>query len=687
MLVGWIDPYRSSWVRRSSWGTTLPGSMIDRLTPRVAVNMAGMDSALEQLAAAHGVATWYRDARRQRVDVDAQVVRRVLGLLGVSTDNPAEVSDALAATRAPTLPGTVVLRSGQRRDISEPGVLADEQGTELPVTDEIPPDLAPGWYSLTSGDQHTTVLVAPPALPEPPRTWGWMLQLYALRSANSWGLGDLGDLREFITWTATTHGCGAVLVNPLHAVTPTHPVQASPYSPSSRRFVNPLYLRITEIPAYHRADPAVRAQVDGLRISPEGERIDYDGAWRAKAAALTLLWQSEGAPRPAMSDGLRDFATFCALAQRHGPRWSQWAAELRHPATASADPQQVAFHAWVQQQCAQQLAATRDAARAMAIGVVHDLAVGVDPDGADAWALQDVLATGVTVGAPPDTFNQKGQDWGLPPWRPDRLAATGYAAYRDMLRAVLAHADGLRIDHVPGLWRLWWVPPGASPDEGTYVRYDAQVMLAALALEAHRAGAVVIGEDLGTVEPEVTETLAAQRMLGCAVLWFARDEDVPGTPLLAPRRWPARAAASISTHDLPTALGFLRGEHVRARAELGLLNDETAEWAQARAERAELTALLRAEGLLSADREEHSEEQIVVAMHALLARTPCRLLLASPYDVVGETRQPNLPGTVDQYPNWRLPLPMTLEQLQRDPRVQQVVGALRPADSRIDGSV
>ncbi|MGH3929427.1 MAG: 4-alpha-glucanotransferase, partial [Pseudonocardiaceae bacterium] len=343
-------------------------------------------------------------------------------------------------------------------------------------------------------------------------------------------------------------------------------------------------------------------------------------------------------------------------------------------ASASADPQRVAFHAWVQQQCAEQLASAHDAARGMAIGVVHDLAVGVDPEGADAWALQDVLATGVSIGAPPDAFSQHGQDWGLPPWRPDRLAATGYAAYRDMLRAVLAHADGLRIDHVAGLWRLWWVPPGATPDQGTYVHYDAQAMLAALALEASRAGAVVIGEDLGTVEPEVTETLAAQQMLGCAVLWFARDEQRPGWPLLAPRRWPERAAASISTHDLPTAAGFLRGEQIRVRAELGLLLDETAERAQARADRAELIALLRAEGLLDA---EHDEDDVVVAMHALLARTPCRLLLASPYDAIGEIRQPNLPGTIDEYPNWRLPLPLTLEELQRDPRVQRVVDALR----------
>ncbi|MDQ4104564.1 MAG: 4-alpha-glucanotransferase [Actinomycetota bacterium] len=636
-----------------------------------------MDTALEELAAAHGVATWYRDAQRRRVDVDTEVVRRVLALLGVSADTPAQVRDALTAAKQPGLLATVAVRQGQCREIPMPGVLTDEWGAHTPVSGTLPVDLAPGWYSLASGDQHTTVLVAPPTVPESPRTWGWMLQLYALRSGKSWGIGDLADLREFIGWTATEHGSGAVLVNPLHAVTPTCPVQPSPYSPSSRRFVNPLYLSITDIGAYRGGDPALRAEVDALRVDTGVERIDYDAVWQSKRAALELLWRANGAPWPTMSEGLSDFATFCALAERYGPRWSRWPSELRHPSTASADPQRVAFHAWVQQQCAEQLAATRNAAHEMAIGVVHDLAVGVDPEGADGWALQDVLAIGVTVGAPPDTFNQQGQDWGLPPWRPDRLAATGYAAYRDMLRAVLAHADGLRIDHVAGLWRVWWVPPGASPDRGTYVNYDATVMLAALALEAHRAGAVVIGEDLGTVEPEVTKTLAQQQMLGSAVLWFARDEQAPDQPLLAPQHWPQCAAASISTHDLPTATGFLRGEHVRARAALKLLNDEAAEWAQAEVERAELISLLRAEGLLGAEAED--EDDIVTAMHALLARTPCRLILVSPYDVVGEIRQPNLPGTVDEYPNWRLPLPVTLEQLQHDPRVRRTVADLRTA--------
>ncbi len=633
-----------------------------------------MDPVLEELAAAYGVATWYRDGQRRRVDVDPGVVRRVLALLDVSADTPAQVRDALAAARKPRLPSTVVLHQGQSRRIEDAGVLRDELGNDIPVSGALPADLAPGCYSLTSGDRHITVLVAPPALPEPPRTWGWMLQLYALHSARSWGLGDLADLREFVAWTATSHDGGVVLVNPLHAVTPTVPIQPSPYYPSSRRFISPLYLSVADIGAYRRGDPALRAEVDALRVGSGGERIDYDAVWRAKRTALELLWRSDGAPCPVLPDGLRDFATFCALAERHGPRWSRWPIELRHPATASADPKRVAFHAWVQRQCDEQLAAARAPARGMAIGLVHDLAVGVDPRGADAWALQDLLATGVTIGAPPDAFSQQGQDWGLPPWRPDRLAATGYAAYRDMLRAVLAHADGLRIDHVAGLWRLWWVPPGASPDQGTYVHYDGEAMLAALALEAHRAGAVVVGEDLGTVEPEVTEALAAQRMLGCAVLWFARDEQAPSKPLLAPQRWAEHAAASISTHDLPTAVGFLRGEHVRVRAGLGLLDDEAAEWARARAQRAELVGLLRAEGLLG---DGETEDDIVVAMHALLARTPCRLLLASPYDVVGEVRQPNLPGTVTEYPNWRLPLPVTLEELQRDPRVRRTIEVLR----------
>lgn len=647
-------------------------------------------SELDRLAAVHGVATSYRDGERTLIRIDPEVVVRVLGLFDVDATSPAAIADALAAAdrraAAGRLPGTIAVRTDRGRPLPVPGTLVDEAGGRREVT-ELPAGLEPGWYRLETGEQTVTVVVAPPALAEPDRAWGWMLQLYALHSAGSWGIGDLGDLRRFTEWTGSAHGAGAVLLNPLHAITPVPPVQPSPYTPSSRRFGTPLALRITDLDAYRDADPATRAEVDALRPETVGDRIAHDRVWAAKRSALELLWRSAGRPEPAGAGAdLWEFATYCALAERYGGRWTLWPADLRSPsapgvARARADlAPRVAFHAWVQQQVQQQLTGVRDAARAVGVRVVHDLAVGCDPEGADGWALQDVLAMGVRVGAPPDAFSQQGQDWGLPPWRPDRLAETGYAAYRDLLRALLRQADGLRIDHVAGLWRLWWVPPGSSADRGTYVHYDAEVMLAVLTLEAHRAGAMVIGEDLGTVEPEVTEGLAERRMLGSSVLWFTRDLDAPGEPLLPPGRWPVDSVATISTHDLPTAAGFLAAEHVRARAELGLLDDVAAEEAIAAANRAELVALLRAEGFV-ADGPEPPDEELVVALHAALAGSRSRLALVSPYDVLGELRQPNLPGTVDQYPNWRLPLPVSLEELRDDARVQRVVELFRRSRS------
>jgi 4-alpha-glucanotransferase len=239
---------------------------------------------------------------------------------------------------------------------------------------------------------------------------------------------------------------------------------------------------------------------------------------------------------------------------------------------------------------------------------------------------------------------------------------------------VLAHADGIRVDHVMGLWRLWWIPPGHPPSEGTYVHYDAKAMLGVLALEAHRASAIVVGEDLGTVSDEVRTTLRERGVLGSAVLWFERDRDAPGEPLLAPARWPAGAMASISTHDLPTAAGMLRGEHVRVRAELGLLADPDAERARAAADREELLAQLAAHGLLP----EH-EADLVVALHRLLATADSRLLLTSPQDALGEVRQPNLPGTIDEYPNWRIPLPVSVDELLKHPTVLRAISSLREA--------
>ncbi|MEU7532025.1 4-alpha-glucanotransferase [Saccharothrix sp. NPDC042600] len=638
-----------------------------------------MDDQLAALADAHGVATWYEDAEQKRADVDPDVVVAVLAQLGVDASTPEAVRAALDAPRP--APRTVVLREGDRLD--EPGTLTLEDGGTLDLP-AVPPS---GYHRL--GDR--TVIVAPRALPPVPKTWGWMLQLYAMRSDESWGMGDFADLATIARRSAAELGAGVLLVNPVQAVSPTVPVERSPYSPSSRRYANPLYLRIADTDAYRRADDETRRRVDALRPDNDTDLIDYDAVWTAKKAALELLWESLSHPDGRMTPGggsagmsypnatmetgaggreLRDFARFCALAEKHGPDWRTWPEQDRDPATAQADPDRVAFHAWLQHLCEAQLATAREAAGGMAVGIVHDLPVGVHPGGADTWAVRDAFAPDVRVGAPPDAFSQLGQDWNLPPWRPDRLAEQGYEPFRAVLRSVLRHGDGIRIDHVAGLWRLWWIPPGEPPKRGTYVRYDADAMLAVLTLEAHRAGAVVVGEDLGTVEPKVTEQLHAHGMLSSAVLWFQRDYKQPGHPLKPPHTWTPTAMASVSTHDLPTAAGFLRAEHVRVRAELGPFEgDVEGEYRAAATERAELEELLKREGVPADD--------LVTALHALLAKAPSLLLLTSPQDALGEVRQPNLPGTVDQYPNWRIPLPVRVAGLFTDARVLRVAEVLR----------
>jgi 4-alpha-glucanotransferase len=640
-----------------------------------------MDADLVTLAEAYGVATWYEDWHRQRREVAAESVIGVLALLGVDASTPEAVARALdqvhTARRLATLPGTLVLRRGAGRTLAEPGTIVLEDGTSRNVT-EIPPDLPLGWHRLSTGRQDVTLVVVPDRLPEPPQTWGWMVQLYALHSADSWGIGDLGDLRMFLQHS---HGAGLVLLNPLHAVTPTLPVSTSPYSPSSRRFANPLYLRIADTDAYRQADPALRERVDALRPVPtEDGLIDYSAVWQAKRAALELLRPYAGDLDLEGDPGLTDFATFCALAEEHGPNWHEWPEVLRRPdapaVRAARTGERVAFHVWVQRLLDAQLEAATAAARdaAMPVGIVHDLAVGIDPSGADGWLLQDVLAAGVHAGAPPDAFNQFGQDWGLAAWRPDALDATGYAAYRDMLRRTFRRAGGLRVDHVAGLWRLWWVPPGMGPAEGTYVHYNPEAMLGILALEAERAGAVVVGEDLGTVLPVVTEGLEQRNMLGSAVLWFTRDWEEPEQPFRPAADYPRNALASISTHDLPTAGGFLTGEHVRVRADLGqLAGSLEEEVATAARDRASLLERLAEEGLISAA---SSDEEIIVAMHAFLARTPCRFIAGSLYDVLGELAQPNLPGTTDEYPNWRMPLRSSVENIADDPRLRRIAAVL-----------
>jgi 4-alpha-glucanotransferase len=470
--------------------------------------------------------------------------------------------------------------------------------------------------------------------------------------------------------------------------------------PTSRRFVSPLYLRVEAIPefAYLRKRGRVRRLRDDVQKHAASlDAIDRDSAWAAKRAALKLVYS---VPRTAGRDlayaafcaregsALDDFATWCALAEKYGGDWREWPESLRHPGAdgiakfVDKHSAAVDFHRWLQWQLDEQLAAAQSQAvsAGMSLGILHDLAVGVHPNGADSWALQDALALGVTAGAPPDEFNQLGQDWSQPPWRPDRLEEQEYQPFRALIRTVLRHAGGVRIDHIIGLFRLWWIPRGESPTEGTYVRYNHEAMIGIVALEAHRAAALVVGEDLGTVEPWVRDYLRAHGVLGTSILWFELDRDGAGGPLPA-ERWREYCLSSVTTHDLPPTAGYLAGEHVRLRASLGLLTrpvDE--ELAAAEAERAAWIGELRRVGLLS---KHADEEQTVLALYQYLGRTPSRLLGLALTDAVGDRRTQNQPGTTDEYPNWRVPLsgpdgqPVMLEDVFSDPRAITLAEAMR----------
>ncbi len=684
-----------------------------------AEDLPGAD--LSRLAELHGVATSYRPSPDRTVAATATALTLALAALDVDTSTPAAVADALAARQRELserlLPPTVVcwgeaepealtaLPAGTRLHIET------EQGETRAAADRLPPGVH--RLTVTAPDGRTAsshLVVAPPRLPTPTaRSYGFLVQLYSLLSRRSWGMGDLGDLAELAAWSGRALGAGFVQVNPLHAAVPGAPTDPSPYRPSSRRFPDPVYLRVEDVPefAYVEDRERVRTLLERagrLReaVLDKGALIDRDAVWEAKREALELVREVPLGPgrRAAYADflaregqALEDHATWCALAEVHGSDWQRWPEGLRDPRspeTARARAElmdRVDFHCRLAWLTDAQLTAAQRAAReaGMPVGIVHDLAVGVHPGGADAWAQQAYFAAGMSVGAPPDAFNARGQDWGLPPWRPDRLAESGYAPYRRLLRALFGYAGALRIDHVMGLFRLWWVPQGHLPTDGTYVRYDAEAMLAILVLEAARAGAVVIGEDLGTVEPGVREVLRERGVLGTSVLWFERDWEGDGRPL-PPESWRADCLATATTHDLPPTAARLTGEHVELRDGLGLLTRPLEEErAEAAADTGEWLGLLSRLGLLrgSGGHCASEEEAEIQAVHRFLLRTEARMVGVWLPDTVGDRRPQNLPGTWDQYPNWRLPVadadgrPVTLEGLAESARLHALVEVLR----------
>lgn len=545
-----------------------------------------------------------------------------------------------------------------------------EDGAEITVLERLPSDLPHGYHRLTEqASGRSKRLIVSPGRCHPPadlREWGWALQLYAARSEKSWGIGDLGDLARVASWSAA-QGAGVAQLNPLHAVNPGPPQQASPYFPSSRCFRNPLYLRIEDVPGASEIEGIERAAAAGRALN-SSRRIDRDEVHGLKLGALESIWEHSGRMAPQAGseiggDALHDFAAFMTLFEHHRGPPSAWPREHSHPrlpgvaAFARAHAERVAFHRWVQSLIQAQLDSASDELR-----IVHDLAIGVDPDGADAWMWQDTLALGASIGAPPDQFNSRGQNWGVLGFSPAKLRAAAYEPFSATVRSCMGPGGGMRFDHVMGLWRLWLIPPGAEPSDGAYVAYPSKELLDILALESHRAAAVVIGEDLGTVEPGVRAELARRAMLSYKVMWFEEGH---------PENYPLGSLATVTNHDLPTVAGLWNGADLEEQRGLGLEPDGAG--TQAIVERlAERLGLARSAPV----------EEVVRGAYNLLGAAPSALLTATLEDALEVTERPNQPGTTtDERPNWSLALPQPLEAIESARLARDIAAALdRQAD-------
>jgi len=585
----------------------------------------------------------------------------------------ATLTAVLAAMHAgddgpPTTTAVATARPGGPTGVDGPSELTTEDGVTLSLEAgaRLPPDLPFGYHhlvELAAGTQCTLVVSPGTCLLPAAPTWGWAIQLYATRSGRSWGIGDLADLGELARWSAGELGAGLLLVNPLHAATPLLPQAPSPYYPSSRRFRNPLFLHVEHVPGADTLGAGVDELAEVGRRLNNDRRIDRDAVFGLKMDALGQIWARLGGGRDferwdaEQGADLEAYATFCVLAEEHGRTWRTWPDGLRHPGGAGiADFRRrhrarVDFHRWLQWLLDVQLA---DASAHVAI--VHDLAVGFDPDGADAWEWQDVVAPGMSVGAPPDEFNSRGQDWGLPPFDPWRLREVAYRPFVETVRSAFRHAGGLRLDHVMGLFRLFWVPHGTGPSEGTYVRYPGAELLDIVALESHRAGAWVVGEDLGTVEDEVRRELAARQVLSYRLFWFEQGD---------PAAYPERALAAVTTHDLPTVAGLWSGADLAAQQDAGM-DPNPAATAAMRARVAEVAGVA----------DDAPVDEVVAGVYEALGRAPSLLLTAGLDDVLSVEERPNMPGTVDQWPNWSIALPAGIEEVQADPRPRAIADLL-----------
>lgn len=659
-----------------------------------------MTDALTRLAALAGLSPEWTDAFGRPQTVSPHVLRALLATLGLPAETDADVADSLAglereqaATTAPLItadcgqPVTLPFaHAGDRvryRIRLEGGGLVEGEAEVAQGRLHLPALSDAGYHQLEAGGIVTTLAVAPArcfgvgdaAHRDDPRLWALAVQVYGLRRPGDGGIGDFTGLGQFAATAART-GASALVMSPVHAAFSADANHFSPYAPSSRLFLNALHAD----PAVLFGAEAVTQAVAALGLAPEmaeleaAAQVDWPKAGPLKLALLRHLFAERLPERPDLRadlaafrrDGglkLEDHARFEALhAAQFGAdpfkwHWRSWPEGLRHPRSpdverfAQEHGEEVTFHAALQWLAARSLQTAQERARAagMPIGLIADLAVGAEAGGSQAWGRQEEMLIGATVGAPPDLLNSIGQGWGLAAFSPRGLAASGFAMFRDMLGAVMAHAGGVRIDHVMGLSRLWLIPEGAPPAAGAYLAYPFDDMMRLVALESQRRKAIVLGEDLGTVPFGFREKLAARGLLGLQVLWFERDE----TGFRSAAAYSPGASAVTGTHDLPTVHGWWRGADITWRAPLSLLGEghtEEDERAAREVDRGQLWQALGGEG---APPPTEAPEAVLRAALDFVGRTPSPLVVVPLEDALGRTDQPNLPGTVDQHPNWR----------------------------------
>lgn len=602
------------------------------------------------------------------------------------------------------------------------GGAVDHRGWRRAVTPNEPiriePDYRDNWGELRTAPQDTVSRLGaaleasaqggtaircfvPEALKGGERLWGISVQLYALRSPRNWGIGDFTDLRNLVVRAALL-GADFIGLNPLHALYAGDPSRISPYAPSSREFLNVLYIdplamRSFAIAAAARRSIAAARFQNRLAALRDTELVAYVEVARCKDAIFREMFSAfealrARAPRHALiaafdrfvaerGESLRRFAMFQALScsEHFGPNWMAWPAAFHDPDGeavqdfAAGHAAEIRYHAFLQWEADVQLEACAATARnaGMRLGLYLDLAIGAPPESAEGWASRRAMIPGFHIGAPPDNLSREGQDWGLAAYDPYTLARTGYAALRSVLGAVMRHAAVLRIDHILGFCRLFLVPAGHSPREGTYLRLPVEALCDALALESVARHCLIVGEDLGTIPPDFQGLLAARSILSYRLLIFARD----GERFLAPEEYPRDALVAVATHDLPPLLGYWSGSDLRLRTQHGLWPDEPAReqaFAERERERTALARVLQSAGFACDD-----GDSLSVAAHQFLARTPCRLLLVQMEDLAGEERQVNLPGTGDAVANWRRKLGRDFVAVLEDSRAAAILAAIR----------